>query len=56
MLSIEDCRKLIENDSELTDEQIVEIRDAMYNLADLALDAYFQEKGITLVDSYTKPE
>ena len=44
MLSIEECRKLIDNDSDLTDEQIVEIRNSLYELADIALDVYFKEK------------
>ena len=56
MLPIEECRKLIDDSDKMTDEQIIEVRDVLYSLADLSLDAYFQEKGITLTDSYTKAE
>jgi len=51
MLSIEECRKLIDNDAELTDEQIVEIRASLYELADIALDVYFKEKGFSKENS-----
>ena len=44
MLSIEKCRKLIDGSEEYTDKQIEEIRTTLYGLAELALDAYFEEK------------
>jgi hypothetical protein len=46
MLSISECRKLIgETAKDLSDEQVTEIRDALYELASIALDAA-EEKRI----------
>ncbi len=44
MLSIEECRKLIPNNEEYSDDQIIEIRKSLYDMAELALEVYFQEK------------
>ena len=39
MLSIEDCKKHL-NSHELTDEQVENLRDALYVLVEQALDEY----------------
>jgi hypothetical protein len=44
MLSIEECRALIPNNEDVSDEQIEELRKSMYELAKLALEIYFEEK------------
>ncbi|QSH39352.1 hypothetical protein JXR01_03590 [Candidatus Kaiserbacteria bacterium] len=44
MLSIEKCRELIEDDEKYSDEQIIEIRDALDQLASIFVDKYFSEK------------
>jgi microsomal dipeptidase-like Zn-dependent dipeptidase len=46
MLSLEKCRELIPHEKELTDEQIEEIRETLYGLAELALESYFREKNL----------
>lgn len=56
MLSVEECREFIGDSSDLSDEQIVELRDALYEFGDIVLDMYFRDKGITLDPSYTKPQ
>lgn len=43
MLSIEQCRVFIP-DCNLIDKQMVNLRDNLYELAELALDAYFEGK------------
>ena len=42
MLSIERCRELLPDSAQCTDEQILQIRDALYGIAELALDVYFE--------------
>jgi hypothetical protein len=44
MISIEECRAFINDASDLTDEQIAEIRRELYAIADLAYEVYVQEK------------
>jgi hypothetical protein len=44
-ISLEKCRELIPNHAEYTDEQILEIRDSLYELADLAFDVYQYRKS-----------
>jgi hypothetical protein len=50
MLSIEECRKLIDDSEKYTDEEIVEIRKDLYEMAELALEVYFEKKkrGVNL--------
>lgn len=43
MLSIEKCRKLIPGREEYTDEQILSIRDELYELADIAIQHYLED-------------
>ncbi len=43
MLSIEECRALIPDGDKLKDEQITELRDTLYELANLALESYFTQ-------------
>jgi len=42
MISIEDCRKLVRK-TDLTDEQIRDLRDAIYAIAENVIDQYIQE-------------
>lgn len=46
MISIEECRKLIPREGEFTDEQIEEIRETLYGLAEISLEDYFKEKNL----------
>ena len=46
MLSIEECRELI-GDPDLTDEEILSIRDDHYAMACLALESYHRSKKPT---------
>ena len=41
MLSIEQCRELLADGSEMTDERIAELRMVLYRIAELALEVYF---------------
>jgi hypothetical protein len=44
-MSVEECRKhLGDKGNQMSDEEVVEIRDSLYGLAELALDCYFEEK------------
>ena len=43
MLSIEQCHELI-GDPDLTDEEIIEIRNDHYAMAEFALEQYFKSK------------
>ena len=43
MLSIEECRKLIDGNEEYSDEQIADIRDRLYALGQLAFDCWLEE-------------
>ena len=47
MLSIEECRKLIDDGEQYSDEQILEIRDSLYELARLALEVREHEISTT---------
>ncbi len=43
MLSIEKCREILEdNATNMSDEQITELRDSLYVLGETALDDYFE--------------
>lgn len=44
MLSIEQCRELIPDSANYSDEQILEIRDSLYETAQLAFDVHLEEK------------
>jgi hypothetical protein len=48
MLQIEKIREIL-NDENLSDEQILEIRDNLYELAEIAIESYIKEKGIKVV-------
>lgn len=43
MLSVDKCKNLIEN-TELTDEEVEEIRNSLYELAELTWDIYKDKK------------
>jgi len=45
MLSVEQCKKFIKN-SNYTDQQIEEIRDNLYQLAEILVDDYISKKGV----------
>lgn len=45
MLSLEECRKIDPTLNELTDEQVREIRDALYEFGQLAIDLWLDAKG-----------
>lgn len=45
MLSIEECRKLIDGSEEYSDKDIEEIRTTLYGLANLAFDTWLEEKN-----------
>lgn len=45
MLSIEECREYLD-DKNLSDEEVLEIRDNLYGLAEIAIESYIKEKGI----------
>jgi len=45
MLTIEKSRKLIPNSNEYTDEEIKRIRDDIYKLAEIAIDAYLEKRA-----------
>ena len=43
MLSIEKCREILGNIAvDMSDEKIIELRDNLYGLGELALDDYFE--------------
>ena len=44
MIPIETCRKLVPNSDKFADEEIVEIRETLYGLAELALESYNKNK------------
>ena len=44
MLSVDECRKLIDNDEKYTDKEIEEIRATLYGLARLAFDVWEKER------------
>lgn len=41
-LSVEECRKILKNKN-LTDEEIQKIRDELYKISCVIVDAYFKE-------------
>ncbi len=44
MLSIEECRKLIEGSEEYSDAEIERIRDDMCNLGEIIFESWMKEK------------
>lgn len=44
MISNEECRDLIPDNEQYTDEQIEEINNNLHELADILLSAYFEKK------------
>ena len=47
MLSLEKCRKLLAKDSNLSDEEVIKLRDSMYDLANISIDSFLQTKSCT---------
>lgn len=45
MLSIEDFRALIPDTDRLTDEEVAALRRDLYEMAELALECYFETNG-----------
>ena len=46
MLTLAQCRKLAPDLESLPDEKLLETRDNLYQLAQLALDSYLEEKNV----------
>lgn len=46
MLSIEKAKEIL-NDENISDEEILEIRDNLYGLAEIAIESYVKEKKDT---------
>ena len=44
MLSIEQCRELIDDNHDLSDEEILQLRKELYDMAQLAFEVYFDKK------------
>jgi len=44
MLSVEECRKLIDGSEKYSDKEIEEIHEMLYGLANLAFDTWLEEK------------
>lgn len=45
MLSLKECRKYMHEDEvEISDERLLELRGQLYGIAELALEDYFDEK------------
>ena len=42
MLPLDKCRKLIQKNPEISDNELEEIRERLYQLADIIIDAYRQ--------------
>jgi hypothetical protein len=48
MLSLEECRKYLpEDEVGISDERLIELRDHLYGMAELALDDYIDNKTTT---------
>jgi len=47
MLSLNHCRKFIKTENDLSDEEIEEIRDSLYGLANIAVSEILQETNRT---------
>lgn len=43
MLTLEQCRKLLGNDCSLSDVELEALRDAMYKLADVAVETFLEQ-------------
>ena len=44
-LTPEECRKLIGKDCKLTDQELEKLRDSMYELADIVIEAYLEKRN-----------
>ena len=51
MLSIEECRKKLGNNSVLTDEEVINVRNMLYAVANIAINSFRTE-----VDQHEKSE
>lgn len=47
-ISVEECRKLIPNESEYSDEQVVYIRNKLYGLANILIKKFKEIKNFIL--------
>ncbi len=45
MLSLEEVRASLPNDKEYTDEEVIEIRDSLYELASICFDKWLYDKN-----------
>ncbi len=44
MLSIEKCREILKKEAiDMPDDKIIELRDSLYALSEMALDQYFED-------------
>ncbi len=48
MISIEECRQLIPGSDKMSDEEIWQLRKELYELAELALEVYFEKRSMTV--------
>lgn len=47
MLSIDECRKYLDDDGKnMADEQVKNLRDALYSISESVLDPYFKENEL----------
>jgi hypothetical protein len=44
MIGLEECRRLIEGSDKLSDQEIIQIRNELCQLGELALEQYYQNK------------
>ena len=44
MLPLSECRRLLGDDARLTDKQLETLRDELYALAEIVIDAYLEKK------------
>jgi len=44
MLSLKQCRKILGRKSKLTDQELEKLRDSMYGLADIAIQAFLEQR------------
>lgn len=51
MLTVEQCRQLDPRLHALTDAELTELRDALYEMADLACEAWERERGVSNVSN-----
>lgn len=44
MLSLKQCRKILGKSCKLSDRELEELRDSMYGLADIVIEAYLEKR------------